>query len=128
MLGGAAITLSLLGIVVSAKVSTDSGTITGGYQCSAYLNVHDDSYSAYAETTADRGLDENSTDYIYVSVSFYEYNSDLNATYSDRNECPNYTTAYISASGYNPDTVIGSHAAQRGQYAWFGSTSVSYTE
>ena len=33
---------------VYAKTDSDSGVLTGGYQCSAYLNVHDSSYSAYA--------------------------------------------------------------------------------
>lgn len=133
MLLAASFTLPLLCIGVNAKMDTDSGTITGGYQCSAYLNVQDSSYSAYAETTADRGLDSNPDDYISVTLTFDEFNSSLDATYPETpaypnyNVGPNYTTARISESGSNPDSVSASHAVKRGSYAWYGSTSVSYT-
>lgn len=117
---------------VYAKTDTDSGVLTGGYQCSAYLNVHDSSYSAYAETTADRGLDSNPNDYISVTLSFVGWNSSNDATYPttpgypNYNVGPNYTTARISATGENPDSVSASHYVQRGAYGWSGSTSVSY--
>lgn len=117
-------------VTAYAKTDTDSGVLTGGYQCSAYLNVQDSSYSAYAETTADRGLDSNPNDYISVTLSFVEYNSSNNATYPDTpgypnyNIGPNYTTARISATGKNPDSVSASHYVQRGAYGWSGSTSV----
>ena len=91
-----------LSMAVYATVSRDSDS--SSYNCQAYLNVHDDSYSAYAETTANSGT--NTNDYISVSLYFDEYNE----------------------SGYNPDSVSGSHYVQRGAYGWSGSTSVSYTD
>jgi hypothetical protein len=113
-----------LSMAVYATVSRDSDS--SSYNCQAYLNVHDDSYSAYAETTANSGT--NTNDYISVSLYFDEYNESYSASYSKTNPGPNYTTAWLNESGYNPDSVSGSHYVQRGAYGWSGSTSVSYTD
>lgn len=112
-----------LSIAVYATVSRDSDG--SSYNCQAYLNVHDDSYSAYAETTANSGTDTN--DYISVSLYFDEYNESYSQSYSKTNSGPNYTTAWLNESGSNPDHVNGSHYVQRGSYGWPGSTGVSYS-
>lgn len=126
-------------ISIYAATNSVSGYIITGYNCSGYLNVNDNSYSAYAETTADRGIDGNSNDFISVSVTFNEYNDKYDATYPDPpgshtspvypsyNVGPNYTMARVNATGYNPDSVSGYHSVQRGNQGWSGLTSVSYT-
>ena len=122
---------------VYAKIDIDEGYIylEDGYNCEGYLNVQDSSYSAYCETTADRGLDTEFHDYDYISVtlSFDEFNDNYDETYPtdepaypNYNEGPNFTTARISATGLNPDYVSGSHAVRRGNLVWLGSTQVSY--
>ena len=112
-----------LSIMVLAKTSSDSGSTMNGSNCSAYLNVHDD-YQTYIETNGTRISVSDPDDFVWVCVSFDEYNGDLDADYEKENDGPNYTTVSLTASGYNPDSVEGSHIVCRNWYFWYGYTEV----
>jgi hypothetical protein len=116
--------VSVFVMQISAATSRDSGFFSDGVSANAYLNVHSSTYNMYGETTRSACSD---SIYIYVAVTFNEYNPKLSETYYKYNEGANYTTAWVTGQGYNPDTVDGIHVVYRELNYWIGDTFVDFT-
>lgn len=103
-----------MGIIVYAKNDSKAASFTDSegntYTCGGGLEVSD-TYSATGNTVASSG--RSGDDFVYVKISFDEYNPKFDASYENENTGENATSVSVSATGWNPDDVYGNHVIKR---------------